>query len=201
MSYSFLDLDVGRWWLFSQAFWDTSLIHVVRLAMAAHSYIAPCAGIWGGRGGAPFKPAPQEATGLIPLFPSQLTIKALHICPEAGLGGPECCLRVSLMPLRLNIDQVKREGGMGIKEHHCPCWKMGERSSPRTKMTFLPPPPCGSMSRPAPLLTPLKKLPGVAAGIAGLLWWNWQASNQGWGCLRIVSPRSQPAGGRDNAPI
>ncbi|XP_063002254.1 LOW QUALITY PROTEIN: autophagy-related protein 2 homolog A [Elgaria multicarinata webbii] len=36
---------------------------------------------------------------------NMLTIKALHVCPEAGLGGPECCLRVSLMPLRLNIDQ------------------------------------------------------------------------------------------------
>uniref|UniRef100_A0A674I539 Autophagy related 2A n=1 Tax=Terrapene triunguis TaxID=2587831 RepID=A0A674I539_9SAUR len=36
---------------------------------------------------------------------NMLTIKALHVCPEAGLGGPECCLRVSLLPLRLNIDQ------------------------------------------------------------------------------------------------
>ncbi|XP_029466870.1 autophagy-related protein 2 homolog A [Rhinatrema bivittatum] len=36
---------------------------------------------------------------------NMLSIKALHVCPEAGLGGPECCLRVSLMPLRLNIDQ------------------------------------------------------------------------------------------------
>lgn len=27
------------------------------------------------------------------------------MCPESGLGGPECCLRVSLLPLRLNIDQ------------------------------------------------------------------------------------------------
>ncbi|XP_077183581.1 autophagy-related protein 2 homolog A [Paroedura picta] len=36
---------------------------------------------------------------------NMLTIKALHVCPESGLGGPECCLRVSLMPLRLNIDQ------------------------------------------------------------------------------------------------
>ncbi|XP_025070707.1 autophagy-related protein 2 homolog A [Alligator sinensis] len=36
---------------------------------------------------------------------NMLTVKALHVLPEAGLGGPECCLRVSLMPLRLNIDQ------------------------------------------------------------------------------------------------
>lgn len=28
------------------------------------------------------------------------------MCPESGLGGPECCLRISLLPLRLNIDQV-----------------------------------------------------------------------------------------------
>ncbi|XP_072277479.1 autophagy-related protein 2 homolog A isoform X2 [Pyxicephalus adspersus] len=36
---------------------------------------------------------------------NMLTIKALHVYPEAGLGGPECCLLMSLMPLRLNIDQ------------------------------------------------------------------------------------------------
>ena len=37
---------------------------------------------------------------------SQLTIKALHVRPESGRSPQECCLRVSLMPLRLNIDQV-----------------------------------------------------------------------------------------------
>uniref|UniRef100_A0A7N8XDZ1 Autophagy related 2A n=1 Tax=Mastacembelus armatus TaxID=205130 RepID=A0A7N8XDZ1_9TELE len=36
---------------------------------------------------------------------NMLTLKALQVCPESGLGGPECCLRVSLLPLRLNIDQ------------------------------------------------------------------------------------------------
>uniref|UniRef100_A0A7N6AWN5 Autophagy related 2A n=1 Tax=Anabas testudineus TaxID=64144 RepID=A0A7N6AWN5_ANATE len=36
---------------------------------------------------------------------NMLTVKALQVCPESGLGGPECCLRVSLLPLRLNIDQ------------------------------------------------------------------------------------------------
>uniref|UniRef100_A0A8D3E7E6 Autophagy related 2A n=1 Tax=Scophthalmus maximus TaxID=52904 RepID=A0A8D3E7E6_SCOMX len=36
---------------------------------------------------------------------NMLTMKALQLCPESGLGGPECCLRVSLLPLRLNIDQ------------------------------------------------------------------------------------------------
>uniref|UniRef100_A0AAR2LYP3 Autophagy related 2A n=1 Tax=Pygocentrus nattereri TaxID=42514 RepID=A0AAR2LYP3_PYGNA len=36
---------------------------------------------------------------------NMLTVKALQVLPEAGLGGPECCLRVSLLPLRLNIDQ------------------------------------------------------------------------------------------------
>uniref|UniRef100_A0A8C9TLP9 Autophagy related 2A n=1 Tax=Scleropages formosus TaxID=113540 RepID=A0A8C9TLP9_SCLFO len=38
---------------------------------------------------------------------NMLTVKALQVCPESGLGGPECCLRVSLLPLRLNIDQVR----------------------------------------------------------------------------------------------
>ncbi|KAM5247187.1 autophagy-related protein 2 homolog A isoform 2-T2 [Ctenodactylus gundi] len=36
---------------------------------------------------------------------NMLTIKALHVAPTTDLGGPECCLRVSLMPLRLNVDQ------------------------------------------------------------------------------------------------
>ncbi|XP_078197519.1 autophagy-related protein 2 homolog A isoform X5 [Callithrix jacchus] len=36
---------------------------------------------------------------------NMLTIKALHVAPTTSLGGPECCLRVSLMPLRLNVDQ------------------------------------------------------------------------------------------------
>ena len=37
----------------------------------------------------------------------QLKIKALHVAPMTNLGGPECCLRVSLLPLRLNVDQVR----------------------------------------------------------------------------------------------
>nr|XP_012633460.1 autophagy-related protein 2 homolog A isoform X2 [Microcebus murinus] len=36
---------------------------------------------------------------------NMLTIKALHVAPTTNLGGPECCLRVSLLPLRLNVDQ------------------------------------------------------------------------------------------------
>ncbi|XP_073720955.1 autophagy-related protein 2 homolog B-like isoform X2 [Misgurnus anguillicaudatus] len=36
---------------------------------------------------------------------NMLTIRALHLCPEVGQAPQECCLRVSLMPLRLNIDQ------------------------------------------------------------------------------------------------
>ncbi|XP_059257936.1 autophagy-related protein 2 homolog A isoform X1 [Mustela nigripes] len=36
---------------------------------------------------------------------NMLTIKALHVAPATHPGGPECCLRVSLMPLRLNVDQ------------------------------------------------------------------------------------------------
>uniref|UniRef100_A0A673TVZ0 Autophagy related 2B n=1 Tax=Suricata suricatta TaxID=37032 RepID=A0A673TVZ0_SURSU len=36
---------------------------------------------------------------------SMLTVKALHVRPEAGRSPQECCLRVSLMPLRLNVDQ------------------------------------------------------------------------------------------------
>ncbi|XP_021494045.1 autophagy-related protein 2 homolog A isoform X3 [Meriones unguiculatus] len=36
---------------------------------------------------------------------NMLTIKALHVAPTSSPGGPECCLRVSMMPLRLNVDQ------------------------------------------------------------------------------------------------
>ncbi|XP_075874305.1 autophagy-related protein 2 homolog B isoform X1 [Nelusetta ayraudi] len=36
---------------------------------------------------------------------NMLTVKAIHMCPESGQAPQECCLRVSLMPLRLNIDQ------------------------------------------------------------------------------------------------
>ncbi|XP_057584173.1 autophagy-related protein 2 homolog A isoform X3 [Hippopotamus amphibius kiboko] len=36
---------------------------------------------------------------------NMLKIKALHVAPTTSTGGPECCLRVSLLPLRLNVDQ------------------------------------------------------------------------------------------------
>ncbi|XP_047677677.1 autophagy-related protein 2 homolog B isoform X1 [Tachysurus fulvidraco] len=36
---------------------------------------------------------------------NMLTVRVLHMRPEAGQAPQECCLRVSLMPLRLNIDQ------------------------------------------------------------------------------------------------
>jgi len=43
----------------------------------------------------------------------QLKVKALHVAPVTNLGGPECCLRVSLLPLRLNVDQVSGPRGDG----------------------------------------------------------------------------------------
>lgn len=36
------------------------------------------------------------------------------MCPEAGQAPQECCLRVSLMPLRLNIDQVYNKSALFI---------------------------------------------------------------------------------------
>ncbi|KAM3919804.1 autophagy-related protein 2 homolog B isoform 1-T3 [Leptodactylus fuscus] len=36
---------------------------------------------------------------------NMLTVKALHVRPESSHSPQECCLRVTLMPLRLNIDQ------------------------------------------------------------------------------------------------
>lgn len=53
------------------------------------------------QGGAGLRPSSYPELALCP----QLTIKALHVAPTTNLGGPECCLRVSLMPLRLNVDQ------------------------------------------------------------------------------------------------
>lgn len=47
-----------------------------------------------------------KLTTFIYLVYPQLTVKALHVRPESGRSPQECCLRVSLMPLRLNIDQV-----------------------------------------------------------------------------------------------
>lgn len=35
----------------------------------------------------------------------QIVIKATHLRPDPKLSAQECCLRVSLLPLRLNIDQ------------------------------------------------------------------------------------------------
>uniref|UniRef100_A0A4W5KI27 Uncharacterized protein n=1 Tax=Hucho hucho TaxID=62062 RepID=A0A4W5KI27_9TELE len=37
---------------------------------------------------------------------NMLIVRALHMCPETGQAPLECCLRVSLMPLRLNINQT-----------------------------------------------------------------------------------------------
>uniref|UniRef100_A0A8C4Q9H4 Autophagy related 2B n=1 Tax=Eptatretus burgeri TaxID=7764 RepID=A0A8C4Q9H4_EPTBU len=39
-------------------------------------------------------------------YANMITIKALHVKPESGLATQECRLRISLLPLRLNIDQV-----------------------------------------------------------------------------------------------
>lgn len=57
------------------------------------------------------------------------------MCPESGQAPQECCLRVSLMPLRLNIDQVKDRddfsskiyqryiSGVAHSVDHVPCMK------------------------------------------------------------------------------
>ncbi|XP_032883372.1 autophagy-related protein 2 homolog B isoform X1 [Amblyraja radiata] len=36
---------------------------------------------------------------------NMLTIKALHVSPDSARMPQECCLRITLMPLRLNVDQ------------------------------------------------------------------------------------------------
>lgn len=36
----------------------------------------------------------------------QILLKMLYIRPDAGLQAQECNLRVSIQPLRLNVDQV-----------------------------------------------------------------------------------------------
>lgn len=52
---------------------------------------------------------------------SQLTVKALHVRPESGRSPQECCLRVSLMPLRLNIDQVGCANAKNKQTNKIPC--------------------------------------------------------------------------------
>lgn len=64
---------------------------------------------WAGTQG--LQPSDRPALALCP----QLTIKALHVAPSTNMGAPECCLRVSLLPLRLNVDQVSRLGAGGRK--------------------------------------------------------------------------------------
>lgn len=65
--------------------------------------------------------AHKPRTSLVPavtsfvFFGLQLTVKALHMCLESGQAPQECCLRVSLMPLRLNIDQVNFISNKGGK--------------------------------------------------------------------------------------
>lgn len=39
------------------------------------------------------------------MFFSQIAIKAVHIRPDPKLKTQECCLKISILPLRLNIDQ------------------------------------------------------------------------------------------------
>lgn len=39
------------------------------------------------------------------MFPVQIAVKAVHIRPDPKLKRQECCLKVSILPLRLNIDQ------------------------------------------------------------------------------------------------
>ncbi|XP_012580598.1 PREDICTED: autophagy-related protein 2 homolog A [Condylura cristata] len=58
----------------------------------------------GGQGQPPGQAGPSSS-GVFLLGEAWLTIKALHVAPTSHPGGPECCLRVSLMPLRLNVDQ------------------------------------------------------------------------------------------------
>ncbi|CAG2055349.1 unnamed protein product [Timema podura] len=36
---------------------------------------------------------------------SKIVVKAVHVRPDPKLKVQECCLKVSLLPLRLNIDQ------------------------------------------------------------------------------------------------
>lgn len=35
----------------------------------------------------------------------QLIVKAVHLRADAALPAQECCLKVSLLPLRFNLDQ------------------------------------------------------------------------------------------------
>ena len=42
------------------------------------------------------------------IYAVQLVIKALHVRPDQTVPAEECMLKISLQPLRLNVDQVHR---------------------------------------------------------------------------------------------
>uniref|UniRef100_A0A673ZB42 Autophagy related 2B n=1 Tax=Salmo trutta TaxID=8032 RepID=A0A673ZB42_SALTR len=70
---------------------------------------------------------------------NMLTVRALHMCAETGQAPLECCLRVSLMPLRLNIDQVTL------------CVSMKKPSAPEVSCSFTK--HGGGSQDPAPIIS------------------------------------------------
>lgn len=65
----------------------------------------------------------------------QLTVRALHVCAEAGQAPQECCLRVSLMPLRLNIDQVQNKT-VQLPSNHISDWWLNVSDPPQFLSIF-----------------------------------------------------------------
>ncbi len=47
-------------------------------------------------------------------------IKAVHVRPDPVLNSQECSLKVSILPLRLNIDQVGGEISLSYTAPHQP---------------------------------------------------------------------------------
>uniref|UniRef100_A0A8C9FI62 Autophagy related 2B n=1 Tax=Pavo cristatus TaxID=9049 RepID=A0A8C9FI62_PAVCR len=78
---------------------------------------------------------------------NMLTVKALHVRPESGRSPQECCLRVSLMPLRLNIDQV---AGCFLKTTSL---SSAVKKSPGAEVTCSLPRYASSLKDPSPVIS------------------------------------------------
>uniref|UniRef100_A0A182K4W6 Autophagy-related protein 2 n=1 Tax=Anopheles christyi TaxID=43041 RepID=A0A182K4W6_9DIPT len=91
----------------------------------------------------PSRPTSKQSTN------HMVVIKALHMRPNPALPAQECCLRVSVLPIRLNIDQDsllflinffnQLGGGGDINDANIPAGQVAGRTSQQTTPAHQPP--------------------------------------------------------------